>query len=195
MCGTECWEASSTRISGLGKAHASALLPHSMRKSRRGRGISCRAFLFVTSCFKVTMGFWKLQRNVRGSAVRPSPMVLYSFHFTCVPCTDSARRAILRQCPWLTRFPLVTHMHWVCSSVLSCPVCHSRDPPPTHTVRYRPMQHTSLPHATPCPVATDWLCGFILRMLYKWNQTECELLRLTSFIQRNFFGVVHVGIA
>lgn len=39
-CGTECWEASSTRISGLGKARASALLPHSMRKSGRGLRVS-----------------------------------------------------------------------------------------------------------------------------------------------------------
>lgn len=35
-CGTGCWEASSTRTSGLEKARVSALSPHSMRESGRG---------------------------------------------------------------------------------------------------------------------------------------------------------------
>lgn len=107
------------------------------------------------------------------------------------------QRPILMQHTGLIQIPLATHTHWVCSSAPFCHVCSSREPP--SPVRCRPVQHARLPHATPCPPPRNhWshhLYDFVIsRMSYKWNHTECEPLRLTSFTRQNSFEVAYVGL-
>lgn len=76
MYGTECWEASSIRTSGPGKARVSALLPHSMRKLDGAWWFPWLSFSTPTFYLEIATHFRGLQSNVLGGTGPLAPWML-----------------------------------------------------------------------------------------------------------------------